>query len=51
MLEFVHAHYFYCEELFLEAVLGAVDVAVLAFPDALHQDVVFDYFVHHFFIG
>jgi len=46
MLEFVHAHYFYCEYLFGFSMLGSVDIAVLAFSDALHEHVVLDHFIH-----
>lgn len=46
MLEFLNVHHLDCVDALVFAVFCFVDVAVLALPDLLLQDVVLDYLVH-----
>lgn len=46
MLEFLDVHHLDCVDALVFAVLGLVDVAVLALPDLLLEHVVLDYLVH-----
>lgn len=46
MLELLHVHHLDCEEAFIFAVLGFVDVSVLSLADLLEKNVVFNDFVH-----
>jgi hypothetical protein len=47
LFEFVNVHHLHCIKVLCFSVLGAVDIAVLALPYALHQHVVFHHFVHY----
>ena len=46
MFEFLHVHDLHCKHSLCLAVLCLVDVAVLARPYLLLEDVIFDYFIH-----